>query len=102
MFSIVQDERVYYYFTNFVREFLKTYNKEIRQFYQSKTSKKHKAIARNLVALELARIIYYVLKNKTDFNNLFKGNLLSKQKSMQWPRLTSSERCLDAYCVPLG
>ncbi len=65
------------------------YYKEIRQYYQSKASKKHKNIARNLVALELARITYYVLKNKTDFNNNFKGKTLSRQKIKQWPRLTS-------------
>lgn len=65
------------------------YYKEIRQFYQSKAAKKHKNIARNLVSLELARITYYLLKNKTDFNNRFKGRILSKQKTTQWPRLTS-------------
>ena len=67
------------------------YYKEIRQYYQSKACKKHKNIARNLVALELARITYYVLKNKTDFNNRFKGKLLSRQKSMQWPRLANPD-----------
>ena len=65
------------------------YYKEIRQFYQSKASKKHKNIARNLVSLELARITYYVLKNKTDFNNRFKGRILSRQKITQWPRLAN-------------
>jgi len=65
------------------------YYKEIRQYYQFKASKKHKNIARNLVSLELARITYYVLKNKTDFNNRFNGRILSRQKIMQWPRLTS-------------
>jgi transposase len=65
------------------------YYKEIRQYYQSKACKKHKNIARNLVSLELARITYYVLKNKTGFNNRFKGRILSKQKITQWPRLAS-------------
>ena len=65
------------------------YYKEIRQYYQTKVCKKHKNIARRLVALELARITYYVLKNKTDFDNRFKGKHLSQRKSMQWPRLTS-------------
>jgi transposase len=67
------------------------YYKEIRQYYQSKACKKHKNIARNLVALELARITYYVLKNKTHFNNSFKGKTLSRQKIKQWPRLTSPD-----------
>jgi transposase len=65
------------------------YYKEIRQFYQSKARRKHKNIARTLVALELAKIVYHVLINKTDFNNTFKGKKLSRQKSMQWPRLAS-------------
>ena len=67
------------------------YYREIRGFYQSKLRRKNKYIARTLVALELARITYYVLKNKEDFNNRFKGKELSKQKSMQWPRLTSPD-----------
>jgi transposase len=65
------------------------YYKEIKQFYQSKARKKHKNIARILVAKELAKICFYLLKDKVDFNNSFKGRKLSKQKSKQWPRLTS-------------
>ncbi|MEJ2546081.1 MAG: transposase [Calditrichaceae bacterium] len=65
------------------------YYKEIKQFYQSKARKKHKTIARNLVAKELAKICFIVLKEKVDFNNTFKGRKLSKEKSKQWPRLTS-------------
>jgi transposase len=65
------------------------YYKEIKQFYQSKARKKHKTIARNLVAKELAKICFYLLKDKVDFNNTFKGRKLSKEKSKQWPRLTS-------------
>ena len=67
------------------------YYKEIRQFYNSKASKKHKNIARNLVSLELARITWYVLKEKTAFNNIFKGKTLSRQKIKQWPRLASPD-----------
>ena len=65
------------------------YYKEIKQFYQSKARKKHNNIARILVAKELAKICFYLLKDKVDFNNTFKGRKLSKEKSMQWPRLTS-------------
>ena len=63
------------------------YFKEIRQFYQSKERKKHKNIARILVAQQIAKIAFYVLKEQTDFNNIFKGKELSRKKSMQWPRL---------------
>lgn len=65
------------------------YYKEIKAFYQSKERRKHKAIAKTLVAQELAKTCYYVLSTKTDFNNTFKGKNLSRQKSMQWPRLAS-------------
>lgn len=67
------------------------YYKEIKQFYNSKARKKHVNIARNLVALQLAKSVYHVLKNKQDFNNTFNNKELSKQKTMQWPRLTSPE-----------
>lgn len=65
------------------------YYKEISDFYRAKVRRKHPAVARTLVAQELAKICYSVLKNKTDFNNTFKGETLSRQKSLQWPRLAS-------------
>jgi transposase len=65
------------------------YYQEINKFYQSKARKKHKTIARNLVAKELAKICFIVLKEKVDFNNTFKGVKLSREKSKQWPRLAS-------------
>jgi len=65
------------------------YFKEVKAFYQSKERKKHKAIAKTLVAQEIARICYHVLATKTDFNNTFKGKSLSRRKSLQWPRLAS-------------
>jgi transposase len=65
------------------------YYKEIKIFYQSKERKKHKNIAKTIVAQELAKTCYYALSTKTDFNNTFKGKALSRQKSMQWPRLAS-------------
>ena len=67
------------------------YFKEINAFYQAKEKRKHKAIAKTLVAQELAKICYYVLSTKNDFNNTFKGKTLSRRKSMQWPRLASPE-----------
>ena len=65
------------------------YYKEIKQFYQSKSRKKHKTIARILVAKELAKICYFMLKEKREFNNTFKSVNISKVKSKQWPRLAN-------------
>ena len=65
------------------------YYQEINKFYHSKARKKHKTIARILVAKELAKICFIVLKEKVDFNNTFKGVKLSRKKSKQWPRLAS-------------
>jgi len=67
------------------------YFREIKDFYLTKQRKKHNNIARILVAQELAKICYHVLKNKTDFNNTFKGKNLSRRKSLQWPRLASPD-----------
>lgn len=64
------------------------YYKEIRQFYQRKVRVSNKPIAKTIVAKEFARITYHVLKNKTEFKT-FKGITLSREKSMQWPRLPS-------------
>jgi len=61
----------------------------IKKFYQSKLRKKSKLIARNIVAKEIARIVYHVLSEKKNFNGYFKGVQLSKMKSVQWPRLAS-------------
>lgn len=66
------------------------YYKEIKQFHQRKLRKSHKAIARNIVAKELARIAYFVLKEKTEFNT-FKGITVSRKKAHQWPYLASPD-----------
>jgi len=65
------------------------YYKEIRSFYQSKARKKHKQIAKTLVAKELAAISYHVLKEGVDFDNRFRGQELSRIKTTKWPRLAS-------------
>ena len=67
------------------------YYKQIKQFYQSKVRKKHKQIARTLVTQEIAKACYYVLKDKTNFNNTFKSVTLSRSKTMQWPRLANPD-----------
>jgi transposase len=65
------------------------YYPEIRAFYRAKRRKKPERIARTLVALEIARIVYHVLSQQEDFNGLFKGSPLSRTKQSRWPRLAS-------------
>ena len=48
-----------------------------------------KAVARAVVAKELARIVYYVLAKQEAFNGTFKGTPLSRTKHPTWPRLAS-------------
>ena len=65
------------------------YYPEIKAFYKGKLRRKPVRIARTLVGLEIARIVYQVLKNQEDFNGLFKNQQLSRTKQSQWPRLAS-------------
>lgn len=67
------------------------YFPEIKSFYQRKARQKNPAIARTLVQKELARSVYIVLKEQTDFNHTFKGQPLSKRKASKWPRRASPE-----------
>ena len=64
------------------------YYPEFKTFYQRLARRTHQAIARTLVAKELARIVYHILKHNTPYRG-FKGQPISRQKSMQWPRLPS-------------
>ena len=63
----------------------------IRKYSNSLTRKKNKQIAKTIIAKEIARIVYNLLKNKTDFNNKFKGIDLEHTKSLQWPRVVSPD-----------
>ena len=65
------------------------YYPEIRAFYRAKKRKKPEKIARTLVALEIARIVYYVRSKQQDFNGQLKGKPLGRRKQSQWPRLAS-------------
>jgi transposase len=65
------------------------YYPEIRAFFKAKARRKPIRIARTLVALELARIVYQVLTKQEDFNGQFKGRSLSRRKHPQWPRRAS-------------
>jgi transposase len=61
----------------------------IRNYNNSLTRKKNKFVAKTIIAKEIAQIVFHVLKNKTDFNNTFKGRQLEHKKSLQWPRVVS-------------
>ena len=61
----------------------------IRKYHNSLLRKKNKQIAKTIIAKEIAEIVYHVLKNKTNFNNKFKGQELQHQKSLQWPRVVN-------------
>jgi transposase len=63
------------------------YYPEVRDWYKQKKRRKGEAIARALVAKELARIVYAVLSKQEDFNGRFKGHTLSRVKQEQWPLL---------------
>jgi len=61
----------------------------IRKYHTSLLRKKNKYIAKTLVAKEIAKIVFFVLKKQTDYNNKFKGKELQHTKSQQWPRVIS-------------
>lgn len=61
----------------------------IRKCYYSLMRKKNKFVSRTIISKEIARIVFYTLKYKSDFNNKFKGKDLEHSKSLQWPRITS-------------
>ena len=61
----------------------------IRNYNNSLIRKKNKQIAKTIIAKHIAQTVYFVLKNKTDFNNKFKGKELEHTKSLQWPRITN-------------
>ena len=63
----------------------------IRKYHSSLLRKKNKQIAKTVIAKEIAEIVYHVLKNKSNFNNKFKGQELEHKKSLQWPRITSPD-----------
>lgn len=62
------------------------YFPEYRRLYQKILRRANEPIARTVVAKELARIVYHILKNKTEYRGL-KGQPISHQKANQYPRL---------------
>lgn len=67
------------------------YYPEIKAWYTRLARRRNVRVARTLVAKELARIVYYVLRTQTDYNGTFKGKPLSRMKRSQWPRLASPD-----------
>ena len=63
----------------------------IKKYYNSKLRKKNKFVAKSIIAKEIAKIVYYTLKYRTNFNNNFKGIELQHKKSLQWPRVVSPD-----------
>lgn len=57
------------------------YYPEIRAHYQKIMRKSNNAIARTVVAKELAKAVYHILQDKTDFKG-YKGKPLNKMKSL--------------------
>ena len=66
------------------------YYAEYKRFYQKRARRSGEAIARACVAKELAKMVFYILKNKSQYKG-FKGQQMSRQKSLQWPRVQSPE-----------
>jgi transposase len=71
------------------------YYPEVRDWYRRKLRKKPQAVARALVAKEIARVAYHVLKKREPFNGKFKGAVLSRVKQEQWPLLPSPASITD-------
>lgn len=71
------------------------YYPEIRAFYTERVRTKGRPIARTLVAKEIARIAYFVLKRRVDYDQTFKGVPLSRLKTPTWPRRGSPDARLE-------
>lgn len=61
----------------------------IKKYHNTLLRKKNKQIAKTILAKEIAKIVFHVLKKKENFNNTFKGIDLEHTKSLQWPRVVS-------------
>jgi transposase len=61
------------------------YYPEVRRFYQKMVRRSNQSIARTLVAKEMARIVYHILKDNSVYKG-FKGQPIEKHKPLAWPR----------------
>lgn len=71
------------------------YYPEFKRFYHKILRRSNPAVARTVVAKELARIVYQILTNQVQYRG-FKGQPPSRRKSEQWPRLPSPHAQLIA------
>jgi transposase len=76
------------------------YYSEFKTFYNKMLRRSNPAIARTIVAKELAKIVYHLLTNKTNYKGFSakggcaygaKGQPISRHKSLQWPRRRSPD-----------
>jgi hypothetical protein len=70
------------------------YFAETRAEYQRFVRRKGTAIARALIAKELAAIVYTMLTKEEAFNGRFRSVVLTRTKDRQWPRLASPSASL--------
>ena len=63
----------------------------VKTYYHRMAREKGPQIARTLVAEELTKSVYFLLKNDEPYNNLFKGVKLEKTKTQAWPRRASPD-----------
>jgi transposase len=66
------------------------YYPEFKSFAARLARRSNPAIARTVVAKELARIVFYILKNNAPYRG-FKGQPISRAKAVAWPRLPSPD-----------
>jgi transposase len=73
------------------------FDPDVRAFYQRIRRRSGEAIARTVVAKELARIVFYMLKYQTPYRG-FKGQPITHPKPVRWPRkrLVAAEEQMTA------
>src|SRR3990172_8913399 len=60
---------------------------------------KNKQISKTIIAKEIAKIVYHVLKNKSDFNNYFKGQEPDHKKSLTMAACSKPLRITDSFGI---
>ena len=65
------------------------YCAEVQSEFRRLQRRKGKAIARALIAKELATIVYAMLTKEVPFNDRFRGHQLTRTKRRTWPRLAN-------------
>lgn len=63
----------------------------IKKYHNSLLRKKNKQISKAIISKEIAKIVFFTLKTKRNYNNKFKNIDLIHTKSLQWPRVISPD-----------